>query len=320
LRITSVTLIWCQANHNAFTDLCLFKRQLFCCFREADNHISGDGAIRVLTLNSQYHPTYQQSLRVREADLRDPKLSITPDGKLLLLAYARFRDNNNKSIGAKPYCWFSTDGISWSSPTILTVKSGWLWRLSFHRDFAMGFAYNRGQERLSLYKGNPLRAFHCISQNTLSKKQHGLGYPNESDIIFDSNDNAYALVRRDADTGSAQLGHSKPPYTQWSWSNLKHYFGGPAMIRLNDEHAIAGGRLWTSSGPKMALFTLNLKAAKMSPTLILPSAGDSSYPGLVLTEGKLLVSYYSSHTDNKSAIYLAEVAIDNFMHNLDSLT
>lgn len=305
--INSVTPVWQKANHNAFTDLCLFKHRLFCCFREATDHISGDGVVRILILDKQYQPIYWQILRIKDADLRDPKLSVTSDGKLLLLAYARYRDNSNRTTQTKPFCWFSTDGYSWSSPTALTVKHGWLWRVCPHKDFTLGFAYKRGQDSLSLYKGNPLRAFHCIKPNALSKKQHGLGYPNESDIIFDSRDNAYALVRRDAGTGSAQLGYAKPPYTQWKWTDLKHYIGGPALIKLNDEHAIAGGRLWTVSGPKMALYTLNLKEAKMTPVLVLPSQGDSSYPGLVLEQNKLLVGYYSSHIDNKSSIYLAEI-------------
>ena len=311
MKIQSVTPIWHKAQHNAFTDLCLFNQQLFCCFREAENHISGDGVIRILTLNSEYQPCYQQAIHTEGADLRDPKLSVTPDGKLLLLAHARFNDENNKTTKTKPYCWFSTDGFSWSSPTALTIENEWLWRISFFQDFALGFTYNRGQQRLNLYKGNPLRSWNCIKTSALSQQKHGLGYPNESDILYSDKGEAYALVRRDADTGSAQLGYSKPPYTQWSWRDLKHYIGGPAFVKQNDEIAIAGGRLWTKTGPKMALYTLNLKQAELKPVLLLPSAGDSSYPGLVLQENKLLVSYYSSHIDSKSSIYLAEIELTN---------
>ena len=311
--INSVKPLWHSAKHNAFTDLCYFKQKLLCCFREARDHISGDGTVRVLTIDEQHKPIHKVSLKVSGADLRDPKLSITHDGKLLLLVHARFNDRNNQTKITKPYCWFSIDGNSWSSPKALSIQNEWLWRLSFHQDFALGFTYNRGLERLNLYKGDPLRSFHCIKKDALSKQYHGLGYPNESDIIFTSDNTAYALVRRDADTGSAQLGHAKPPYTQWKWADLKHYIGGPALIKLNDEHAIASGRLWTTSGPKMAIYTLNLKQAALKPVLILPSEGDSSYPGLVLQENNLLVSYYSSHIDNKSSVYLAEVDISNHL-------
>ena len=40
----------------------------------------------------------------------------------------------------------------------------------------------------------------------------------------------------------------------------------------------------------------------------MPSAGDNSYPGLVLHEDVLWVSYYSSH-DGKTSIYLAKLKL-----------
>ena len=39
---------------------------------------------------------------------------------------------------------------------------------------------------------------------------------------------------------------------------------------------------------------------------MLPSAGDTSYPGLVRKDDTLLVSYYSSH-EGSTAIYLAKL-------------
>ncbi|TDF39424.1 hypothetical protein EYS14_07870 [Alteromonadaceae bacterium M269] len=311
MKLLSVKQIWTRANHNAFTDLREFKQHLFCCFREAENHISGDGDVRVLKLNEEGHILSNERVHISGADLRDPKLSISPDGKLLLLAYARFNSDSNQTLKTQPYCWFSTDGYSWSSPTVLPIQNEWLWRLSFHKDFALGFTYNKRLERLNLYKGNPLRQIECIKPKVLSKETHNLGYPNESDIIFSENGDAYALVRRDADSYSAQLGYAKAPYTQWQWSDLGHYIGGPAMIKFDEGTAIAAGRLWLQSGPKMALFKLDLKQPSLTPMMTLPSEGDSSYPGLVLNGDKLYVSYYSSHIDRKSSIYLAEVDLSN---------
>jgi len=61
--------------------------------------------------------------------------------------------------------------------------------------------------------------------------------------------------------------------------------------------------------PRTSLCWLDLENAKLIEFLKLPSSGDNSYPGLVWFEGRLLVSYYSSH-EGKAKIYLAEVAID----------
>ena len=42
------------------------------------------------------------------------------------------------------------------------------------------------------------------------------------------------------------------------------------------------------------------------PVLRLPSGGDCSYPGMVVYDGLLWMSYYSSH-EGKTSIYLARI-------------
>ena len=44
------------------------------------------------------------------------------------------------------------------------------------------------------------------------------------------------------------------------------------------------------------------------PALTFPSGGDTSYPGLVWHDGRLWMSYYSSH-EAKTSIYLAKVRL-----------
>ena len=39
------------------------------------------------------------------------------------------------------------------------------------------------------------------------------------------------------------------------------------------------------------------------------SGGDTSYPGLVWHDGHLWMSYYSSHENKKSSIYLAKIKL-----------
>ena len=84
---------------------------------------------------------------------------------------------------------------------------------------------------------------------------------------------------------------------------------------LNDSQAIVAGRMWLGNQPKTGLWTLDLENRQLKRKLLLPSAGDSSYPGLVLSEDKLLVSYYSSHKDGKSNIYLAQISVNGWKSN-----
>lgn len=302
-----------KADHNAFVDLCEFNQLLFCCYREAENHVSADGTIRILTLDIQGKVLYSNRIAIPNTDLRDPKITLTPDGQLLLIAYARQTSFNNQTIGRRNLTWVSQTGHSWSTAREFADRGWWLWRVRWHKNQAYGFAYNRKQNAIHLYSGNPRRSFHLHQSFALSLDKHKKGYPNESDLIFDNN-KAFALVRRDADSYCAQLGHSTFPYKKWSWIDLGRYIGGPVMLRLNTDFAMVAGRIIKQGRLVTGLLKMNLLNGNLQEVLILPSGGDNSYPGLVLKEGRLYISYYSSHEDNKSCVYLAEVNINSLVH------
>lgn len=299
--------IWSKGNHNAFTDLCEYKGALFCCFREATNHISDDGKVRILTVNERGDVLNVNHIWMQNTDLRDPKLSVTEEGNLLLLAYARHSDENNVTQYSQPMTWISGDGISWSNAKPIADRNWWLWRLKWHAGLAHGFAYNRRQQRLRFYSGLPRRTFQLVQDEALSLQKHGLGYPNESDIAFLEDHSCVALIRRDADSCSAQMGLSKPPYKQWKWQDLGEYIGGPVIYKLNDKTLLVSGRLWREQGPKTAVWRLDIQSAKLALLGILPSGGDTSYPGLATLNDRLFLSYYSSHENRKSSIFLADI-------------
>lgn len=309
MKINWLTKIWATGPHNAFTDICRFNQALYCCFREAINHVSDDGFIRILTLNE--HGEIQSSSRIamQNRDLRDPKLAVTPDGQLILIAYARSNSNHAPSLPSQNYCWISQNGISWSSPRKFADDYWWLWRLRYFKNQAMGFAYNRQHNALNLYQGNPRRTFNMIKPQALSLEKHGKGYPNESDLAF-VNDQCFAIVRRDADTYSAQLGMSRSPFKQWRWQDLGFYLGGPVMMALDEQQALVAGRVLHQDTLQTAVFKLKFANGEASDLLLLPSKGDNSYPGITTLNNHIYISYYSSHIDNKSAIYLTQISLD----------
>ncbi len=319
-----VSLIWSKGKHNAFTDLCTFEDRLWCCFREAENHVSKDGVIRILQLNSNGELLNVDVIRMPEADLRDPKLTVTPEGQLLLLAYRVNAKNSLHINNHQPVSWLRTVNGTWSKERSIGDSGWWLWRIRWFQNTnvvgkhpahtAFGFAYNMGQERLMFYSGDPRRRMSILNEDALSKRSDGLGYPNESDIFFDDT-KAYAIVRRDADSYTAQLGESTYPFKKWKWHDLGGYIGGPCAMKLSSNQTLVAGRIFKDQQLKTALWILDLNTKKLTLNKVLPSDGDNSYPGLAKHNGTIYVSYYSSHQFNKSCIYLASFEIEELANH-----
>lgn len=310
MQLKTVRSIWQSSKHNAFTDLIAFNHNLLCCFREANTHISGDGVIRIVTLDATGNQIWRERISVAGADLRDPKLLKLPNGDLMLIAYARFADQHNRTRWTRSLVWRSNTGKSWSQPRYFGPSYWWIWRLHWVGNTAFGLAYNRTEQRLDLYSGNPFGTFELHQANVLGLVKHQLGYPNESDLLLTDQNTLIALVRRDADSCTAQLGVAKPPYKKWQWHDLGTYFGSPVIKTCNNGELLVAGRQWLNRQPKTVVAKLSL-ATLTNPILhskvVLPSAGDNAYPGLVIKENSAIVSYYSQHENRRCQIYLAEI-------------
>ena len=125
--------------------------------------------------------------------------------------------------------------------------------------------------------------------------------------MFLPDESALCLLRRDGKgpVATAQLGRSRPPYTAWTWVDLGKTIGGPTLLQLPDGRIVAGVRLLDGKA-RTSLCWLDPEAGKLDEFLTLPSGGDTSYPGLVWHDGRLWISYYSSH-EGKASIYVARV-------------
>jgi hypothetical protein len=127
----------------------------------------------------------------------------------------------------------------------------------------------------------------------------------EGTVLFREDGTAISLVRRDAGSLLAVMGTSQGDFTEWTWRDSNVQFGGPELIELPDGRIVAGGRRY-DGGQRTSLNFLDLANGTLTEFLALPSAGDSSYPGMVWHDDRLWVSYYSSH-EGKASIYMAQV-------------
>jgi hypothetical protein len=301
LQLVSLQKIWDRGPHNAFTDLIRYRNQWFCVFRESDAHVGGDGSIRILTSRDGNRWDTAAHLADPGVDLRDPKLSITPDGRLMLLAGGSLYDGKTL-LGRQPRVAFSRNGRRWTSPQKILAPGDWLWRVTWHKGRAYGVSY-RGA------RSDP-------RSGVLYSSSDGLRYDricdfpvpgvSEATVRFLADDTMVALVRREIDPRHGWIGTSSPPYTEWNWTEIPHRLGGPNFLVLPGGSLLAGGRAHTPDGPTTVL--ARMTTTSYEPLLTLPSGGDTSYPGLVFHAGLLWVSYYSSHEGN-SAIYLARVRL-----------
>ena len=306
-RIVKSHKIWDQAKHNAFTDLIRFKDQWFCVFREGTAHVSPDGSLRVLKSDDGQHWESAALIQHPNVDLRDAKITTTPDGQLMLSGAAAVpqpADYKHQSM-----TWLSDDGISWSDAHNVGERDFWLWRTTWHRNKAFGIGYATGKtpRMTRLYSSDDGKNFTTLVE-TLQRDS----YPNETSMLFNDDDSALCLLRRDGGTKTALLGSSLPPYTTWDWKDLKVQIGGPHMIRIPSGELIAVVRLY-DGGTRTSVCHINPETATLTELTKLPSGGDTSYAGLVWHDDHLWVSYYSQHEATKAgaktAIYFAQVKI-----------
>lgn len=300
LQLLWVQRAWKAGRHNAFTDLCYFRQRYYLVFRQASSHHSKDGFLRVMssvqgkkwrTVAVLHHPA---------ADLRDGKLVVTPEGTLQLLAAAAF--HNKTSRAYQSYLWSSTDGKDWSEPQEVGEADYWLWRLSWLGDQAYAVAYKCGADRhIRLYQQNSAGQF-----DVLAPRIYDQGYANEAALLFDKDNKAWCLLRKDPDHG--QLGYAAAPYQHWNWLDIGCRIGGPQAIFTPSGQILAVVRLYDQQ-VRTSLVTLDQQKGELTELMALPSGGDTSYAGMVLRGTELLISYYSSH-QGRSAIYTALVAIE----------
>lgn len=313
-EIISVEKIWDKGGHNAFTDITRFQNLFYCCFREADAHVGGDGVIRILV--SSTGKTWVDNGTISEpgVDLRDPKLIVTPDEKrLYMVCGGSIYGGTTQLKGRRPRYATTLDGKVWTPPQKMLSEGDWLWRATLNptdkRFYGVVYNTHPNSGGPTPEKEWSLKTFASSDGAVwqLSSIMNVPGQPNEATLRFLKDGSAMALVRREAMDKRGVIGVAKAPYRDWTWASAGVPLGGPNFIELPDGKLIAGSRgFGATPGAHMVLFAMT--ANSLTPILELPSGGDCSYPGLCWHDDVLHVTYYSSH-EGKTSIYYAQVRI-----------
>lgn len=312
-----VSKIWDKAAYNSFTDLIRFNHAFYCSFREGDSHADShnNGKVRILRSEDGTNWHSVALLKLDGLDLRDPKLSVTPDHRMMVIMAAAAFSKDMAVRELFPVVSFSdVPGNNFTDPETAVmepdnVSQNWIWRVTWQDGAGYGVDYRPAKitegssdrdATVVLMKTKDGRKFNEVSP--LAVKD----YPNESTVRFDKNKDMVVLVRRDGGDKMGFLAKSKPPYTDWTYTKLDYRLGGPNFLFLNKHKLVIGTREYGTKTTTAILVTdLNGRRQK---TINLPSGGDTGYPGLVIHKKALWVSYYSSH-EGKAGIYLARIPL-----------
>lgn len=314
-----VDKIWDNGTHAAFTSLIKYKGRFYCSFREGYSHIfdengKAEGKVRILESRNGKKWHSVACFGSEGTDLRDPKLSITPDGRLMVtIGGSVYRDR--KHVKSIPMVCFSQDGRNYTAPQPIEISReartthDWVWRVSWNGDTGYGVSYSGAKpDTLSLLRTSDGVHYDLVAEMPIA------GFPNETTIRFLTDGRMMQMVRRDGADAQGYWGVSQPPYTSWEWKPMGFRIGGQDFITLENGKLILATRTYFNRGHcKTALFR-GTAEGDWEEIYVLPSDGDTSYPGLLVEGKEVWVSYYASTAQpGKAAIYLAKVPLSLFL-------
>ena len=315
----TVDKIWDAGTHAAFTSLVKYKGAYYCTFREGYSHIfdeRGEAEGQVRILKSTDGNTWQSvaCFGVEGIDLRDPKLSEMPDERLMVtIGGSVYR--GKKLVRATPMVSFSTDGQHFTTPQPIEIEEqarsafDWVWRVTWHKGVGYGVSYAGSQNPYI----NLLRTTDGIHYS-LVKKIELDGFANETTLRFLPDDRMLMMVRRDQGDQQGYWAVSNAPYTDWEFQPMGFRLGGQDFVAIDEEHLIVGTRTYFNlPHAKTALYRGTIRG-DWNEVYVLPSDGDTSYPGIIVEGDEVWVSYYSSTgIPNKAAIFLAKLPLSLFL-------
>lgn len=318
----SVTKIWDKAPHSGFTSLIVYNGFFYCTFREALSHVDRSGSVKengcIRILRSKDGQEWEPLPLIKgKGDLRDAALSITPEGKLMLLiTEVTYKDNKTSSIQTMvtyytglPILYSDLVSVQIVSQDNVRIINRWLWKITWYGNRCYGVAYGGGKALL-------VSSDNGIDYQVVTSL-HVEGNPNEASIAFDNSGKMIMALRRDGgldDTGL--LGVSSSPFLDWKWTNSGFRFGGPFLF-FDKGFELFSSRDFTKNGIRTSIYVV-INDSKLEKIIQLPSGGDCSYAGMVIYKNELYISYYSSHGDNKASIYLAKITLKDLKDKIIS--
>jgi hypothetical protein len=295
--------------HNSNTDLAFWDGAFLLVHAASPWHL-GSTECRLVVRRSVDGQSFERlaELRVPGEDIRDPKFAAI-GGKLFLYALP------NRGRRALPHATLfstSSDGAKWTPFQKVVIEGvapeGWLFWRPKTRDgstwYVPAYWNEHGHSIL-------LRSTDGVRWTFVSRIWDGEGN-DETDFEWLPDGRMLATARLEVtpDTipgnrnASTLLALAEPPFERWTYARSRvTRLDGPALFAHAGRVFAVGrrqaGRRWpwmalggVLSRKRTALFLV--EPHRLVHLSDLPSAGDTSYAGVVLRDGALFTSYYTS--------------------------
>lgn len=294
-----------DGHHNSNTDLTFWNGKFYLCHQASPYHLgSRRSRMRLLRSADAHNWELVQEFRPEEWEYRDPTFGQI--GERLFIYFLPNRDRNPEPY-TTAFTW-TIDGDTWKPvQEVEPDQRGWLfWRpktLDGKTWYVTAYWHEHGRSQL-------LKSEDGLHWETVSYIWEG-ERNDETDFEFMADGRIISTARLEGkgtlwgdDSGSTLISVAEPPYTKWMHNKSKvTRLDGPCLFPYNDR-TYAVGRYQASHFPQFVeqggLFARKrtslflVEPERLTRLTDLPSAGDTSYAGIVIRGDEMYVSYYSS--------------------------
>jgi len=295
-----------DGTHNSNTDLTYWNGSFYLIHQTSPYH-TGSTTSRLLLWRSPDARRWEKitEFKAERGEYRDPKFAAIGEGLFLYVL-------PNHDLLAEPSSTaytYSTDGTSWQ-PMEETEPRGWLFWRPKTRDGSTWYvpAYWHEHGRSILLHSSDGVDWQTVSQIYEGEKN------DETDFEFLPDGRAIATARLEGSgsvfgdaSASTLIAVASPPYESWVYQKSRvTRLDGPCLFRYR-ESIYAIGRYQASFTSGLSELGSIWSRKRTSLFLVeedglwhltdLPSAGDTSYAGIVIRGDELYASYYTSRVD-----------------------
>ena len=300
-----------DGSHNSNTDMIEWQGQFYLSYVSSPYHFGNDASVMHIKRSSDLGRTWEElsTFNPENDDIRDPKFAVIGE-RLFLYAL------KNDSFVAEPYITvysYTEDGETWTQFETIPELDGWLfWRPKTQDDetfYNAAYWWEHGKSvLLNTSDGINWKIVSVINEGERNDETEIEFLPDSRILATARLEYAYYADGAFGDKrGATLITVSESPYENWTelTQSLVTRLDGPYLFSYHGR-IYAVGRYQPylgKSGPltdqgsifsrkRTALYEVRLDGLLYLTDL--PSAGDTSYEGVILDGDTAYISYYTS--------------------------